>query len=174
MLKYQFGLPAVSGFIPWIIPEWSIGVWRSTIGRKWFECAVCHQEQEDHQLLQTFDMVSTLQLNRFYQLLNVRQQTFACKKCKRCFRKDTHEFEERWMLVTCLCCSRRSWCSAYSDEYCPHCDNHFVLEARIPIPALNIESEDARVDARMIKDDRIKGEEQRTIFNMEDAADKLG
>ena len=27
-------------------------------GRKWFDCAQCHQEQESHQLLQTFDMVS--------------------------------------------------------------------------------------------------------------------
>lgn len=23
-------------------------------------------------------------------------QTFACKKCKKCFRKDTQEFEERY------------------------------------------------------------------------------
>lgn len=28
-------------------------------GRKWYDCAECHQEQEDHQLLQTFDMVGT-------------------------------------------------------------------------------------------------------------------
>lgn len=27
------------------------------LGRKWFDCAQCHQEQEDHQLLQTFDLV---------------------------------------------------------------------------------------------------------------------
>jgi Zn finger protein HypA/HybF involved in hydrogenase expression len=33
--------------------------------------------------------------------------TFICKKCKKAFRKDVTEFEE-------------------SDEYCPHCDNHFV------------------------------------------------
>ena len=33
--------------------------------------------------------------------------TFACKKCKKCFRKDAQEFEE-------------------ADEYCPHCDNHYV------------------------------------------------
>jgi Zn finger protein HypA/HybF involved in hydrogenase expression len=33
--------------------------------------------------------------------------TFACKKCKKAFRKDVAEFDE-------------------SDEYCPHCDNHFV------------------------------------------------
>ena len=32
---------------------------------------------------------------------------FLCKKCKKAFRKDMEVFEE-------------------SDEYCPHCDNHFV------------------------------------------------
>jgi hypothetical protein len=35
-----------------------------------------------------------------------------------------------------------------SDEYCPHCDNHFVLEAVTPKPALQVEGEDARVDNR--------------------------
>lgn len=33
----------------------------SLAGRKWFDCAECHQEQEDHQLLQKFDMVFTEQ-----------------------------------------------------------------------------------------------------------------
>ena len=32
---------------------------------------------------------------------------FACKKCKKAFRKDMSNYEE-------------------SDEYCPHCDNHYV------------------------------------------------
>ncbi|KAF9513333.1 hypothetical protein BS47DRAFT_1382539, partial [Hydnum rufescens UP504] len=35
-----------------------------------------------------------------------------------------------------------------SDEYCPHCDNHYVIEAKEPKPMLKIEGEDARVDAR--------------------------
>ncbi len=47
------------------------------LGRKWFDCAECHQEQEDHALLQRFEMI------------------FACKKCKKCFRKDAREFDER-------------------------------------------------------------------------------
>ncbi|KKZ65682.1 hypothetical protein EMCG_01244 [[Emmonsia] crescens] len=55
--------------------------------------------------------------------------TFACKKCKKCFRKDAREFED-------------------SDEYCPHCDNHFVLDALTPKAALKVEGEDARVDSR--------------------------
>lgn len=58
-------------------------------------------------------------------------QTFACKKCKKCFRKDAAEFEE-------------------SDEYCPHCDNHFVLEAVTPKPSLQVEGDDARVDNRWV------------------------
>lgn len=32
---------------------------------------------------------------------------FICKKCKKAFRKDMTVYEE-------------------SDEYCPHCDNHYV------------------------------------------------
>ena len=47
-----------------------------TSGKKWFDCAECHQEQESHQLLQSFEMA------------------FACKKCKKCFRKDAREFDE--------------------------------------------------------------------------------
>lgn len=79
----------------------------------------------------------------------------ACKKCRKVFRKDATEFEE-------------------SDEYCPRCDNHYVLEALEPKPALKFESEDIRLDARVLKDDRIKHEAPRVIFNVTDAADRLG
>ena len=106
-------------------------------GKKWFDCADCHLEQEDHPLRKTLDM------------------TFACKKCKKCFRKDAQEFEE-------------------ADEYCPHCDNHFVIDAVIPKPALSIEGEDARMDNRMLKDDRVKGARNITIFDPQADADKLG
>ena len=34
----------------------------------------------------------------------------ACKKCKKVFRKDVSNFDE-------------------SDEFCPGCDNHYVIEA---------------------------------------------
>jgi len=37
-----------------------------------------------------------------------------------------------------------------SDEYCPHCDNHYVIEAREPVPILNVEGEDARLDSRYV------------------------
>jgi hypothetical protein len=62
-----------------------------------------------------------------------------------------------------------------SDEYCPHCDNHFVLEAKTPKLALQVESEDVRKDARMIKDDRVKAEEAKSIWDIGDlTAEKLG
>lgn len=34
------------------------------------------------------------------------------------------------------------------DEYCPHCDNHYVLEAITPEPKVEIEHEDLRKDSR--------------------------
>ena len=94
---------------------------------------------------------------------------FACKKCKKCFRKDAREFED-------------------ADEYCPHCDNHYVLPAKTAAPALGVESEDVRVDNRIIKDDRIEGgrvagapggfkldaEGRISIFDPDEDADKLG
>lgn len=63
---------------------------------------------------------------------------------------------------------------ARSDEYCPHCDNHFVIDALTPKPALKFESEDARVDARMLRDERMRREGERDIFDLKDAADRLG
>jgi hypothetical protein len=77
---------------------------------------------------------------------------FACKKCKKVFRKDMSNYEE-------------------SDEFCPHCDNHYVsavsamgsdgraltrtcvwqvIEAKIPQAVIGVEGEDARVDARRV------------------------
>ncbi|KAG9659215.1 hypothetical protein KCU64_g3996, partial [Aureobasidium melanogenum] len=110
---------------------------RSPCCRKWFDCAECHAESETHNLKPTLEMV------------------FACKKCKKAFRKDVQEFEE-------------------SDEYCPHCDNHFVLEAKTPQARLQVESEDVRKDARFVKDDRVREEEQQTIWNLKEASERLG
>ncbi|KAI5844163.1 hypothetical protein BZA05DRAFT_410123 [Tricharina praecox] len=111
---------------------------RSPCCKKWFDCAECHAEREDHALLQTTEMV------------------FACKKCKKCFRKQLADWDD-------------------SDEYCPFCDNRFVLDAKTPSLALNVEGEDVRVDARMLKDERVKTDEQKTIWNIgDDVANKLG
>jgi hypothetical protein len=50
-----------------------------------------------------------------------------------------------------------------------------LLEAKTPKMALQVEGDDVRVDARMIKDDREKGEEKKTIWSLGgDVADKLG
>lgn len=90
--------------------------------------------------------------------------TFACKKCKKCFRKNAQEMEE-------------------ADEYCPHCDNHFVLDALTPTPRLEVEGEDVRKDARMLKDDRLKGGQVdgkgkdgglASIWDVAESADRLG
>lgn len=111
---------------------------RSPCCKQWFDCADCHAEKESHPLLQRLEMI------------------FACKKCKKCFRKDVTDWDE-------------------SDEYCPHCDNHFVLEAMTPTPMLKVEGEDLRKDSRMLRDERVKGSEQKNIWNIaDDAVDKLG
>jgi uncharacterized CHY-type Zn-finger protein len=44
---------------------------RAPCCRKWFECPECHAEASDHPLLKTTELV------------------FACKKCKKVFRKDS-------------------------------------------------------------------------------------
>lgn len=36
------------------------------------------------------------------------------------------------------------------DEYCPHCDNHYVLEAKTPQARLEVEGDDIRKDARYV------------------------
>ena len=46
-----------------------------------------------------------------HELMPTMELVFLCKKCKRAFRKQVEEFEE-------------------ADEYCPHCDNHFIIEAK--------------------------------------------
>jgi len=63
-----------------------------------------------------------------------------------------------------------------SDEYCPHCDNRYVLEAKTPQPIVGVEGEDARVDNRMLKDDRVKTVHTRSIFADDDDFfnDRLG
>jgi hypothetical protein len=61
-----------------------------------------------------------------------------------------------------------------SDEYCPHCDNHFLLVAKTPKPNLNIESADVRADSRILKDPRIEGEQELSISNAEHFLNRLG
>jgi len=39
---------------------------------------------------------------------------------------------------------------------------------------LKFEGEDARIDSRFLRDDRIRSEEERTIFDVKEAPNKLG
>ncbi|KAF4314213.1 hypothetical protein SLS57_009473 [Botryosphaeria dothidea] len=109
---------------------------RSPCCKKWFDCAECHAETQDHDLQKSTEMV------------------FACKKCKKCFRKNAEEFEE-------------------SDEYCPHCDNHFVIDAKTPEARLEVEGDDVRIDSRMLKDERVQKTEPKTIWDI-NVSDRLG
>ncbi|KAG5366563.1 hypothetical protein CJU89_0996 [Yarrowia sp. B02] len=68
---------------------------RTQCCRKWYDCPQCHEEAEDHGLRKTTEM------------------TFACKKCRKAFRKDLTDFDE-------------------ADSFCPHCDNNFMIPAETP------------------------------------------
>lgn len=68
------------------------------------------------------------------------EMVFMCKKCHRCFRKDMNDFDPE------------------TDEYCPHCDNHFVIDAVTPKDKLVVEVE-GDVDMIANRDPRIKRKE---------------
>ncbi|ODN74111.1 hypothetical protein L202_07569 [Cryptococcus amylolentus CBS 6039] len=89
-----------------------------------------------------------------HELTRTMEMVFLCKKCKKAFRKDMSEYEE-------------------ADEFCPHCDNQYVIEAKEAKPMLGVEGEDARMDNRMLKDDREKQKPERSLFNNRDVSDKL-
>ncbi|KAJ2395804.1 hypothetical protein GGI05_001414 [Coemansia sp. RSA 2603] len=93
--------------------------------------------------------------NAQHELKKANEMIFMCKKCRKAFRKDmTDTYEE-------------------ADEYCPHCDNHYVIEAKMPTAALGVEGEDARVDNRMIRDDRVK-DQTGSAFVQKDLDARLG
>jgi uncharacterized CHY-type Zn-finger protein len=105
-----------------------------------------------------------------HELSKTTDMTFICKKCKKAFRKDMSAYED-------------------SDEYCPHCDNHYVIDAKTPAPIVSIEGDDIRMDARcvlsvlyasfmlmknrMLKDERVQEDPSRTIAGM-DTTGRLG
>ena len=75
-----------------------------------------------------------------HELMPTMDLVFLCKKCKKCFRKEVGEFEE-------------------ADEFCPHCDNHFIIEAKTPENQgrLVVEVEQTRGhEHKMFKDEREK------------------
>ncbi|KAJ3748471.1 hypothetical protein DFH05DRAFT_563134 [Lentinula detonsa] len=121
---------------------------RAPCCKEWYDCVECHAEKQTHKLIKTMEMA------------------FLCKKCKKAFYKDMEKYEE-------------------SDEFCPYCDNHYVssafnqhlspststnqqvIEAKTPQAVVGFEGEDARIDARMLKDERIKPQNNHTVFTMD-------
>ena len=69
-----------------------------------------------------------------------------CKKCKKVFRKDMSDFEE-------------------ADEFCPHCDNHYYIEAETPEMKgelrFEVEAKEG-YEHKLMKDEREK--DRKSIF----------
>jgi DNA-directed RNA polymerase subunit RPC12/RpoP len=76
------------------------------------------------------------------------EMIFACKKCKKTFRKDMRDYDE-------------------VDEYCPHCDNHYVIEAKTPQAAIQVEGD----DPRLMRDFR---QRQIQLMELDFMAERLG
>ena len=75
-----------------------------------------------------------------HELMQTLELVFMCKKCKKAFRKEVGEFEE-------------------ADEFCPHCDNHYIIEAKTPFTEgkMIVEFETERGhENKMFKDEREK------------------
>ncbi|KAJ1744564.1 hypothetical protein LPJ77_006370 [Coemansia sp. RSA 2523] len=89
-----------------------------------------------------------------HELRKTNEMIFLCKKCKKAFRKDVNDYEDE-------------------DEFCPHCDNHYVVEAKTPVAALGVEGDDARMDSRMLKDERAKPQVS-SVFDKDDYDGRLG
>ncbi|KCV73071.1 hypothetical protein H696_00617 [Fonticula alba] len=87
--------------------------------KKWFDCAECHAAVSNHELHRSTEMV------------------FACKKCRKVFRKDLSEYEE-------------------ADEFCPHCDNQYIIPAKTPMAGIGLEGD----DPRLVRDDRQRDRRQ--------------
>ncbi|KAI9360423.1 CHY zinc finger-domain-containing protein [Zopfochytrium polystomum] len=83
-----------------------------------------------------------------HNLRKTMEMVMACKKCRKVFRKDMSNYDE-------------------SDEYCPNCDNHYVLEAKTPQMAIGVEGD----DPRLVKDYRAR---QLQLADEDFMADRLG
>lgn len=83
-----------------------------------------------------------------HKLQRTTEMVFVCKKCKKAFRKDMTVYEE-------------------SDEYCPHCDNHYIIEAKTAQQqpqVVGMAATDIRMDPRMMRDERVK----QTLADLDD------
>ncbi len=74
-----------------------------------------------------------------HEIFRTTEIIMACKKCKKVFRKEmTGEMDE-------------------ADEYCPRCDNHYVIPAQTPEQKMVIEFEQERgFEHKMFIDEREK------------------
>ncbi|KAF9075543.1 hypothetical protein BDP27DRAFT_1315243 [Rhodocollybia butyracea] len=97
---------------------------------------------------QWFDCAECHAEKETHKLAKTTEMAFMCKKCKKAFRKDMTAYEE-------------------SDEFCPHCDNRYVIDAKTPHAVVGVEGEDARIDSRMLKDDRVKSKNNQSVFTMD-------
>jgi transcription elongation factor Elf1 len=81
-----------------------------------------------------FDCAECHAENSDHRLQKSNVMTMVCKKCKKAFRKDVADMEA----------------PDEADEYCPHCDNHFLREAvtREGVVGLGSGSEDLRKEGR--------------------------
>ena len=78
------------------------------------------------------------------ELMKTMELVLACKKCKKVFRKQVEEYEE-------------------ADEYCPHCDNHYVIEAKTPLTEGTLKIEflfEKGHEGKVFKDEREKERKQ--------------
>ena len=83
-----------------------------------------------------------------HELERTTELVLLCKKCKKAFRKDLSEFED-------------------ADEYCPHCDNHYVIEAKTPFTEGKLVVEfgmEKGHDNKMFIDEREKKREKALDF----------
>ena len=79
-----------------------------------------------------------------HELEKTMELVLACKKCKKVFRKQIEEYEE-------------------ADEYCPHCDNHYVIEAKTPLTEGTLKIEflfEKGHEGKVFKDEREKERKQ--------------
>ncbi|KAF2718956.1 hypothetical protein K431DRAFT_322022 [Polychaeton citri CBS 116435] len=103
---------------------------RAPCCKRWFDCAECHAEITEKE--------ASLDQNKIHNIPPREEMELGCKKCKKVFRIRPAEFDEE------------------ADGFCPRCDNQFYVEAKTPRAELKVESDDVRVDARMLKDQRMK------------------
>ncbi|CEH12198.1 Zn-finger protein [Ceraceosorus bombacis] len=91
---------------------------------------------------QWFDCPACHAESESHALRKTLEMQLICKKCKRAFRVDLTRAEE-------------------GDEYCPHCDNHFVVNAKTTSKTEEEEAEDLQ---RSIQPDKHEEFDARTSF----------